>query len=216
MRNFLVITDNLNAPPWHSSLVVLLDIPAWYSCLIFLPDTPARTAGQTLGRHGLHCSTRGIRNKIKYRKINQMAARSMSGQQKIPWIIKGFTELLTGIGPVTSALPMRRSTDWATAAFILFRSREPCIYYHEGRNLSTINFKKFLLNLINLKRTQTMLLHYCHIRRDNQVSGLWICMAPSAFRASTMEETLSWGIYNSFDTWYVVGVYPCLFVNSFI
>ena len=136
--------------------------------------------------------------------------------QKNPWKFKGFTELLTGIGPVTSALPMRRSTDWATAAFISFRSREPCIYYHEGRNLSTINFKKFLLNLINLKRTQTMLLHYCHIRRDNQVSGLWICMAPSAFRASTMEETLSWGIYNSFDTWYVVGVYPCLFVNSFI
>ena len=144
MRNFLVITDNLNAPPWHSSLVVLLDIPAWYSCLIFLPDTPARTAGQTLGRHGLHCSTRGIRNKIKYRKINQMAARSMSGQQKIPWIIKGFTELLTGIGPVTSALPMRRSTDWATAAFILFRSREPCIYYHEPRYLSTTNFTFFI------------------------------------------------------------------------
>ena len=144
MRNFLVITDNLNAPPWHSSLVVLLDIPAWYSCLIFLPDTPARTAGQTLGRHGLHCSTRGIRNKIKYRKINQMAARSMSGQQKIPWIIKGFTELLTGIGPVTSALPMRRSTDWATAAYsVLVRSREPCIYYHDRMVLSTIIFKFF-------------------------------------------------------------------------
>ena len=30
--------------------------------------------------------------------------------------IRGFNELLTGIGPVTSALPMRRTTDCATAA----------------------------------------------------------------------------------------------------
>ena len=28
-----------------------------------------------------------------------------------PYKIKGFRKLLTGIGPVTSALPMRRSTD---------------------------------------------------------------------------------------------------------
>lgn len=130
MGNILVITDNLNAPPW-------------YFCL-------------DRYRHDIHWTGSGKNGEeskqVHFYFCKHIAAFCQASTQKQmhlhrytknPWKFKGFTELLTGIGPVTSALPMRRSTDWATAAFILFRSREPCIYYHEGRNLSTINLKKF-------------------------------------------------------------------------
>ena len=43
------------------------------------------------------------------------------------WIvkIKGHKkELLTGVGPVTSSLPMMRSTTWAIVAFALFQQRD--------------------------------------------------------------------------------------------
>lgn len=48
-------------------------------------------------------------------------------------------KLATGIGPVTSALPMRRTTDCATAASFCFRLiSKPRLVYHDTIVLSTV------------------------------------------------------------------------------
>ena len=50
-------------------------------------------------------------------------------------------KLPTGIGPVTSALPMRRSTAWATAAC---RITQRIIIYYNAKWLSTVKINYFL------------------------------------------------------------------------
>ena len=73
---------------------------------------------------------------------------SVSDTQKEPetQILQGFrhllNELATGLGPVTSSLPMRCATACATPAF-RGSSTSRMLYYHEISLLSTDDSKKF-------------------------------------------------------------------------
>ena len=52
-------------------------------------------------------------------------------------------ELMTGIGPVTSALPRRCSTDWATSAYLILLGLQRNHYITSRGDLSTYNLVKF-------------------------------------------------------------------------
>ena len=61
---------------------------------------------------------------------------------KKPLKIKGLSKLMTGIEPVTSALPMRRTTDCATSAYeIVFKLCQSVSAHYQCDALPTVLYQ---------------------------------------------------------------------------